>query len=722
MTSTVDIRFPAIYTDLVSAEDSIVCVEHASLDCRMLQVLLALAFARSVEGKSIGVATSKVAKARFVMSTWTGVKTKTFGVATLVESNMNKLWLIDTSSGTIINEQLPFTKLDDLYVVESNELKGRPLIQVEGQSIYCGTLSFNGHWFYDLARKSKTLRFDMEAILKAFPDQWPYRLEKTDPYYERNMLLMDVNPRLSTMSFIRFANERLKIKTDKPRALLNPRQQEEAALQSHGAPIVSFQVSALQRRYEAMKRLAVAKGKKPYFLLLKYRRGGFTTLEQGKSYQMTQVVPGSAVASLAHTKESMTRIFRIAKLYAEKDPKGLKLVGDSKNSLEFTNGSLFFIGTAGGDGFGRGDTLQRVHGSEVSKWCRGPNQMEDVDDLVAGLLGAASNGEVVFETTPDGREWFCQEYELAKKGQSEFTPIFLRWFDDPLNRNLTFFEEELRDTLTDEERALIQRHGLDLSQIAFRRDAKKRYKRLFAQEMPEDDVSCFISSGVCFFDTEHLLSLLASLPMDAGRRIQHPGGVEIRWKEPKPNGKYAMGVDTSEGLPGCDPCGWAILDRETGEQVAALHGYFNPTALANSIKKTIEEYRDIIVGIERQHPGPACIQKVMELGVSKPHFRGGPLYFHHQGGKIDTSRPGWSTDGNTRSIMLEDLAEAIREGSMKINDVDFINEALSFRLQSSGKFEADSGAHDDVVIKWAIALQMRKAFKPAPRIAFSDGT
>ena len=74
----------------------------------------------------------------------------------------------------------------------------------------------------------------------------------------------------------------------------------------------------------------------------------------------------------------------------------------------------------------------------------------------------------------------------------------------------------------------------------------------------------------------------------------------------------------------------------------------------------------------------------------------------------------------TRPIMLDEMAEAIHEGHMKIRDVDFIGECLTFRRQSSGNYAGDSGSHDDTVMKWAIAWQMRKVRRRRPKLAFTN--
>ena len=80
------------------------------------------------------------------------------------------------------------------------------------------------------------------------------------------------------------------------------------------------------------------------------------------------------------------------------------------------------------------------------------------------------------------------------------------------------------------------------------------------------------------------------------------------------------------------------------------------------------------------------------------------------------SRAGWSTNENTRPVMLDELARALDDRAMEVRSRNFLAECVTFRMQSNGKFAADSGAHDDEVMAWAIAWQLRKYRRPMPRV------
>jgi len=513
-------------------------------------------------------------------------------------------------------------------------------------------------------------------------------------------------------SFIDFAKRNLQIRTVDNR-------------------VVPFELRPIQIKYLETKRAAVERGKPPRYLLLKYRRGGFTTIEQGLSYAMASRNRNINVMTLAQDGETTARIFRIPVLMHQRDPEAPQIKGiGNQYKLEFPAlNSLFYVGTAAGRGVGRGDTLSRVHWSEVAWSCLGFNQTIKQRDILTGLSEAASHGEMVLETTPNGSEMFREMYADAKLGKNDWTAIFLPWFVDHTNRDKVADEDEANEivkSMDDDEKRLVEKHGLDPGQLKWRRRKKRELRRMFAQEYPEDDETCWLISGTPFFDPQIVLRLRdfcrqeemiehpAGGMMPANARVV-PGGYEVEWEPPKQGVLYGMGVDTSEGLPGCDPCGLGIIRRDTGKQVYATHGIFNPRVLAEQVVRLSKKYNDALVGIERENHGHAVIQKVIDLGLEKSHHQGGSLYYHGTAPTYRSpeenrvTRAGWSTNVITRPVVLEGLREWMEsDGALeRVMDRHFLAECMTFRLQADGNFGADPGCHDDTISKWAIANQMR---------------
>ena len=736
---TTKISIPAPWKAIARASGR-VAVVHAALDVRAQASLLALALARRGDVVLVGPGRDRaVALARRWLPRARGGRS---GRVRVVRAGGCVLWLAESPEDL---DDLAADSLAGLFAHGCNGLGENPAVRAgaadAGLVVLAGQAPTRGHWFAHAANGEDgydVVRIPWRAAVGAFPDQAEKVGDLEDRRNRRMMELEGAEP--PPLALAAAARRRLWIRTDKPARLLSAGQRASAALaggatwEASGAPpIVPAELLPMQRRYVAMKRLGRARGFTK-FIVPKYRRGGITSIEQIESYLVAADRPNSWVLSLADTDRKARNIFPTVKLFHDRDPDAPPLIGaGSESMMRLANGSRFAVGTASGSATARGETYQRIHGSEVPYWCPGQRNAEEMDSVMAALTRAASNGEVSLEGTPNGREWFYHLYQDAKRGVVPWWPIFLRWFDDPLNVASpgTYEPEEVRDSLEAEEQDLIERHGLTLAQIAWRRATKGELRRLFKQEYPEDDESAFMSSGTCYFDVDKVIALSKALRTYERRHV--PGGYEVEWEAPEKGVEYVIGCDTSEGIPGCDPCGLGVLRRDTGAQVATVHGIFNPPTLAAHVVRVHRRYNDALVGIERQNHGHAVLQKVLELGLDRPHFHGGSLYYFKRGtdqvergadGMAWTrhGRPGWSTDGETRPVMLQQMAAAIEDGSMKVRDADLLSECLSFRLQTSGRFEADSGAHDDAVFKWAIAWQMRKHRVVKPGIMVLEGS
>jgi len=1086
---TTKISIPAPWKAIARASGR-VAVVHAALDVRAQASLLALALARRGDVVLVGPGRDRaVALARRWLPRARGGRS---GRVRVVRAGGCVLWLAESPEDL---DDLAADSLAGLFAHGCNGLGENPAVRAgaadAGLVVLAGQAPTRGHWFAHAANGEDgydVVRIPWRAAVGAFPDQAEKVGDLEDRRNRRLMELEGAEP--PPLALVSAARRRLWIRTDKPARLLSAGQRASAALaggaswEASGAPpIVPAELLPMQRRYVAMKRLGRARGF-TRFIVPKYRRGGITSIEQIESYLVAADRPNSWVLSLADTDRKARNIFPTVKLFHDRDPDAPPLIGaGSESRMRFANGSYFSVGTASGSATARGETYQRVHGSEVPYWCPGQRNAEEMDSVMAAITRAASNGEVSLEGTPNGREWFYHLFQDAKRGVVPWWPIFLRWFDDPLNVAApgTYEPEEIQATLDAEEQDLVAQHGLTTAQIAWRRATKGELRRLFKQEYPEDDESCldggervgtargiipirevvsgdvlstgrvvavaevgqrelvrvttemgfelrctpdhrlarslggfaradesigdhvklsppkfaeaehvqrwtsfagvrceltidmpfatflgyfmgdgsfdgdtidvcccrkdqdvveevagilrrffekstvtyrrgasvvrarrrraaevfdqlgllqdrktrgrkrfvcvpecifrsprthvvaflsalfeadgwvsptggsvrwfskdatfardvqllllglgihafhrrvkkiarnktyfgselylnsrdalkfmrevgfrsarkrsrqrielatrgrraadhalidrvtsvvpleqpgivydlqmdgqpvfggsgilvhncFLTSGTCYFDVDKVMALARALRTYERKHV--PGGYEVEWEAPEKGVEYVIGCDTSEGIPGCDPCGLGVLRRDTGAQVATAHGIFNPPTLAAHCVRVSRRYNDALVGIERQNHGHAVLQKVLELGLDRPHFHGGSLYYFKRGtdqmergadGMAWTrhGRPGWSTDGESRPIMLQQLAAAIEDGSMKVRDADLLSEALSFRLQPSGKFEADSGAHDDTVFKWAIAWQMRKHRVVKPGIMVLEGS
>ena len=168
---------------------------------------------------------------------------------------------------------------------------------------------------------------------------------------------------------------------------------------------------------------------------------------------------------------------------------------------------------------GRGLTVQNLHCSELARW---PG---DAADILAGLRAAmAPGGELILESTPQGVGG-CFHEEWRKADETGAVRHFFPWWMEERYRS----EAVDAASLTDEERVLMKRHGLKLSQIAYRRRIRADFRGLTAQEYAEDEESCFLASGESVFELAAVEARLKSTPEPVERRKN--GELEV-WLPP----------------------------------------------------------------------------------------------------------------------------------------------------------------------------------------------
>ena len=82
------------------------------------------------------------------------------------------------------------------------------------------------------------------------------------------------------------------------------------------------------------------------------------------------------------------------------------------------------------------------------------------------------------------------------------------------------------------------------------------------------------------------------------------------------------------------------------------------------------------------------------------------------GAHYSTPKQGWETTSVTRPVMINHLAQAIRERSLIVHHRDTQSEFLTFVIKPTGKAEAQEGHHDDRVFSLGIALEMLNQAPP----------
>jgi len=70
-----------------------------------------------------------------------------------------------------------------------------------------------------------------------------------------------------------------------------------------------------------------------------------------------------------------------------------------------------------------------------------------------------------------------------------------------------------------------------------------------------------------------------------------------------------------------------------------------------------------------------------------------------------SDRMGWKTTKITRPLMIDDLREALSDGSLKIHSEKTLDEMLTFVFDDGSNMVAQSSFHDDCIFASAICYQ-----------------
>ena len=471
--------------------------------------------------------------------------------------------------------------------------------------------------------------------------------------------------------------------------------------------LAPLEFNPVQQRYHTKKTR--------FDIILKARKVGISTYKCAEFFCETLFRPNTNSTVIAHNLDTTIEIFGKVKLFVERLPDFLrpKLKRDREREILLKSApfcgelnSKYTVGTAGTFDFGRGKDIDNLHLSEYAFYPR-PERIK------AGALQALrGDGRASIESTANGFNALHVEWEEAKRGESRFAPHFFAWFEDPECRLEVAKYERL--ALSDEDRALAKAYGLDRAQLKWMLAKRRELRDRFVAEYPANDAEAFLTSVRGVFDADALKALLAKLSGVGPDEVR--GGLTI-WRRPEPGREYVIGADVAEGLPDGDASCAVVLDRESGEEVAELHGRWPAHVFAQRLDELGRLYNAALVGVERNNHGHTV------LALLSAQHAYPTLYAHRDfyASGSSRSRLGWETNAKTKPVMIDGLAQALAEGFLQVNSVELVKECLTYVYDERGGTGAQAGCRDDRVIAAAIAWQLRKAPRPSVRMSYVTG-
>jgi hypothetical protein len=307
-------------------------------------------------------------------------------------------------------------------------------------------------------------------------------------------------------------------------------------------------------------------------LILKGRQQGCSTYVGGRYYHRTTQSEGFRTFILTHEDAATANLFEIVNRFHDNVGAMVKPRTGAANAKELSFPDLdsgYKVGTAGTKGAGRSSTVQLFHGSEVAFWPNAESHAAGVLQAVPDMPGT----EVILESTANGLgNYFHQSWCAAEKGESGFIAIFVPWF----------WQEEYRKapppefTLSDEESDYKDAYGLDLEQMAWRRNKTAELKdpALFMQEYPATAAEAFQMSGHDSFIPAPLIVKARKAP-----RFEATGplviGFDPAWMGADSSamawrrGRQVIKVERRSKLDTMESAGWVkqVIDRDKPAKV-----------------------------------------------------------------------------------------------------------------------------------------------------------
>lgn len=431
------------------------------------------------------------------------------------------------------------------------------------------------------------------------------------------------------------------------------------------------------------------------------------------------------------------------------------------------------IGSAESPEACRGGDYNLVHLSEVGIWPDTPGKSPE--DLVGSACGGvllAPLTMIIFESTAKGTgNFFHREYLAARRGESQFDPLFIPWheieqyslpLDGTRRRELAGCLLAGRDSRAETPRSESGRYlwnlflnGATLESIAWYVAERAKYNthERMASEYPSDDTEAFVHSGARVFDRYKVEELRAgctaprltgevvspfpdgpdSLRRDSLRLLPSGGGSLSVWELPAERrmctSRYLVVVDVGGRSPKADWSVICVLDRApllrggVPAVCAQWRGHCDADILAWNAARIARFYDDALLVIEsntletregsRNLDGNQAPYILTQIRDAYPNL-------YARAGSADALREarnklGFHTNANTKPLVISTLIRAVRDKLYSERCPEALDEMTTYERRANGSFGAIAGAHDDILMTRAIALHISMHEMDFPR-------
>lgn len=475
---------------------------------------------------------------------------------------------------------------------------------------------------------------------------------------------------------------------------------------------IPFQFNECQRRITEALAEQQRKTGKVRAIILKARQQGISTYCSARVFWKTYFQQHTRSVVLAHDSATSDALFTMSKNLIKNMGNDLKPVEITSNAKEIKLQSPAYpdkeaIGsyrlyTAGSPEAGRGTTPTIAHLSEVAFWTHD-------EKILAGLfqgISQAEGTEVILESTANGAQGeFYRLWKGAVAGENEYLPVFLPWFITPEYRRTA--PENMQ--LDVEEEELVEKYGLDLDQLYWRRlKIAEGGKTKFQQEYPATADEAFIVSGSNVFNKEKLDALI---PRPHKRRSEwdphskmldeHREGNLYTYEYPQWDQPYVIGADVALGV-GQDYSVATVMNKQYEVVAKYRSNRIDPSLWGELLFYLGRYYNNALLAVESNSMGIATLQRLEQMGYVNLYKQTKVANVSNEEGE----RLGFRTTSATKPAIIGNLKNLIENEEIMVPDPIMIQELKDYISTETGKTEAAPGCYDDTVISLAICAEV----------------
>ena len=486
-----------------------------------------------------------------------------------------------------------------------------------------------------------------------------------------------------------------------------------------------------------------------FFIILKGRQLGITTISLALDLYWQFVHPGFAGTLVTHDEESRNMFRSTLDMYMGGLPREYKIpiVAHNRTQLVLKNRSRLFYqvaGTRSNGTLGRGKAITYLHSTETSSY----GDEEGLASLLASLAQTNDKRLYMFESTARGYNLFHDMWTTAKKARTQ-RAIFCGWWRNQLyraDRNSSIFKVYWDGKPTPEEKEWIRdverlcQFSIEPEQIAWWRWTMSEVIKddaLMYQEFPPTEDYAFISTGSAFFSNARLTDATKFAKKEVCDNYRYVMGANFEdtevvksnerlatlkvWEEPIDTAYYVIGADPAYGSSDWADrfCIQVFRAYSDGlEQVAEFAtSELTTYQFAWVIAHLAGAYRNSTLNLEVNGPGQAVLnelknlkrlamvmsgQKARDLRDVLGHMQS---YIWRKNDSLGgvTSSIGWLTTSATKERMLNYMKDSFERGMMMVRSIDLIEEMKGIE-RHDGTLGAPGRNKDDRVIASALAV------------------